>query len=1076
MKLRNFLFQIGVAFGATFSAFAQPANDNCAGAISLGTLPTPGACVSGLQNGTATTLNSQTTVGATSSNPYIYQTQCQGGGNMQTFALDTWYSFTASGTTANVALTGFPNANVAVWSGTCGNLLGRGCMILPAGGSGTLTVTQMTAGQTYYIQISGNTTSATDGSFTLAVDNDIDCNDCLLNSSITASPAPVNGGYQPGQQVQFCYTVNGWSQQNTNWFHGVQIAMGPGWTGTITNPIPAATVQNIAGPGSDGDWLFTTSSFNQNSNTWGQGFYFDTPDAGTAFNNNYGDDCNGAGCSWTFCWTQTVSSSCTPGTSLSVTVNTSGDGESGSWTSAACTDDAATVFTAVQICCAAPTMTSTPVTCLGGNNGTATATPGLGSAPWDFVWTNSAGTVVSSTNNVNGANTASNLVAGTYVVTVTDNNNCVSSNTVTVGPGINCTCLINSFTTNIGFCQADNTFPVSGTFTYSNAPSTGTLVVEVTTATGTYTQTFNPPFVNGTTYNYNITNAISDGSASTVEVYFTADPACTQLINFTAPASCGCAAQIGTFTSDIIGVSNNNYVLCYGDVIDIQTNNDWTAPAIANNPPGPTYSPGVSWLIYSCPPSVGLIPSATQDVANDPCLLGIMSDYDLNDLNDLAIINSFPPGTFTNNIVYYVPITMYSIPTGTYSYVNTTIPCYDLGTPYAVQYLPQILSTTSQTCTTVTATVSGGLPALNGSQFTTIAGSLTPANASFGNTTASNNGTFTINGLTPGQTYSFQFQDANGCPKTVTGTFQGSPTLSYPQSAYCQNNTNPSPTITGTVGGTYTGSPAGLSISSGTGVINLASSTAGTYTVTYTTPAVPGPACPATFVVTINPVPTVVVNSPTVCVGATATVTATPTPAGTYNYAWTVPGGASAPGNVATFGTTTAGTYSVIITNPTTGCVSTSASGTVTLNPLPTVTVNSPAVCAGSPATVTATPGSAGTYSYAWTIPAGATAPGNVSTFSTTVAGTYSVIITNTTTLCPSASASGTVTLNPLPIVVANDVSVCATSTVAVSASGANTYTWAPSTYLSSGSGSSVTFTPGVLPLIPFQELQLRVA
>lgn len=290
MKFRNFLFQIGVAFGATFSAFAQPANDNCAGAISLGTLPTPGACVSGLQNGTATTLNSQTTVGATSSNPYIYQTQCQGGGNMQTFALDTWYSFTASGTTANVALTGFPNANVAVWSGTCGNLLGRGCMILPAGGSGTLTVTQMTAGQTYYIQISGNTTSATDGSFTIAVDNDIDCNDCLLNSSITASPAPVNGGYQPGQQVQFCYTVSGWSQQNTNWFHGVQIAMGPGWTGTITNPIPASTVQSIPGPGSDGDWLFTTTSFNQNSNTWGQGFYFDTPDAGTTFKDNYGDD------------------------------------------------------------------------------------------------------------------------------------------------------------------------------------------------------------------------------------------------------------------------------------------------------------------------------------------------------------------------------------------------------------------------------------------------------------------------------------------------------------------------------------------------------------------------------------------------------------------------------------------------------------------------------------------------------------------------------------------------------------------------------------------------------------------
>ena len=197
----------------TSLVFAQPANDDCSGAINLGTLPTPGACISGLQNGNPVTLNNQTTVGATAASPYVYQTGCQGGGNMQTFALDTWYMFTATGTTANVNITGFPNANVALYAGTCGNLLGRGCTILPNGGSGTLTVTQIQQGQTYYIQVSGNTTSATDNSFSIAVDNDIDCNDCLLNATLTANPAPINGGYQPGQQVQFCYTINGWSQQ-----------------------------------------------------------------------------------------------------------------------------------------------------------------------------------------------------------------------------------------------------------------------------------------------------------------------------------------------------------------------------------------------------------------------------------------------------------------------------------------------------------------------------------------------------------------------------------------------------------------------------------------------------------------------------------------------------------------------------------------------------------------------------------------------------------------------------------------------------------------------------------------------
>lgn len=387
--------------------FAQPANDECAGAISLGTLPTPGACVSGLQNGAATTLNSQTTVAATAANPYIYQTACTGG-SMTTFALDTWYSFTASGTIANVNITGFPNANVALWSGTCGNLLGRGCSILPAGGSGTLTVTQIQPGQTYYIQVSGNTTTATDNNFSIAVDNDTDCNDCLLNASITANPAPVNGGYQPGQVVQFCYTVTGWSQQNTNWIHGVQLTLGAGWTGAVTGTVPATSLDL------NGSWLYYAASPGTvNGTAWGPGFYYDTNDGGTNPTNNYGDNCNGAACTWTFCWNLTVSNTCTPGASLAVTVNTSGDGESGSWTSAACVDDNATVFQAIQICCSAPTMAATPETCSGANDGTATATHGTGASPWDYVWTNASGTVVSSTNNSTAAtNTASGLAPG----------------------------------------------------------------------------------------------------------------------------------------------------------------------------------------------------------------------------------------------------------------------------------------------------------------------------------------------------------------------------------------------------------------------------------------------------------------------------------------------------------------------------------------------------------------------------------------------------------------------------------------------------------------------------------------
>jgi hypothetical protein len=218
----------------------------------------------------------------------------------------------------------------------------------------------------------------------------------------------------------------------------------------------------------------------------------------------------------------------------------------------------------------------------------------------------------------------------------------------------------------------------------------------------------------------------------------------------------------------------------------------------------------------------------------------------------------------------------------------------------------------------------------------------------------------------------------------------------------------------------------------------------------------------ASGVVTLDPLPTVTVNSPTVCQGASATVTATPGSVGTYSYAWTVPGSVTNPGNVATFTTIVAGTYSVVITNTVTNCVSLSASGAVTVNPNPTVTVNSPTVCQGASATVTATPGAAGTYSYAWT---GPTTIGNVATFTTTVAGTYSVVITNTVTTCVSASASGTVILDPLPTVTVNSPTVCqgaaATVTATPGAAGTYSYAWTVPT-LATNPGNVASFTTTV--------------
>jgi gliding motility-associated-like protein len=520
----------------------------------------------------------------------------------------------------------------------------------------------------------------------------------------------------------------------------------------------------------------------------------------------------------------------------------------------------------------------------------------------------------------------------------------------------------------------------------------------------------------------------------------------TEIANITV-SNCACDAQIGTYTADIVGVSTNNYVLCYGDVMDIQSNNDFTSPAeVLTIPPGPTYDPGIVWMLYSCPPTVGVTPTANVDVFDDPCNLGIISDYDLNAQNDMSIINSFPAGTFTDNVVYLIPLTAYSLVDNYYSYViNTNVPCYDMGTPYAVQYLPQIVPVISQDCTagTVSVLLTGGLPAVDGSQFSIVSGSITPATASAVISTASNGGTIKIGGLTNGQSFSFQVQDVNGCPKTISGTFTGlqNAGFSYAQTAYCKNVSNPSPTISGVAGGTFTSSPAGLSISASSGVINLSSSLTGTYTVTYTTP---GTSCQGTSTasITINPIPIINVADQAICQGQNVTLSGN----GADTYSWT--GGIN---NGVQFTPTSSNSYTVTGTITATGCSSTDVAA-VNVSNLPGVDAgNDQTICQGQSVTLNG----AGANSYSWN-----NGVSNGVSFTPAV-GSVTYTVTGTGTGGCTGQDQVIVVVNASPVITANDVTVCPGGTVTVNASGGNTYSWSPTTSLSSGTGASVTFTAG---------------
>jgi len=129
--------------------------------------------------------------------------------------------------------------------------------------------------------------------------------------------------------------------------------------------------------------------------------------------------------------------------------------------------------------------------------------------------------------------------------------------------------------------------------------------------------------------------------------------------------------------------------------------------------------------------------------------------------------------------------------------------------------------------------------------------------------------------------YTVTVTDANGCTATDNVSVTVSPltitTVTYPGAPYCKNNTTPQvPTIAGTTGGTYSASPAGLSFNTSTGAIVPSTSTAGTYTITYTVAA--AGICPSfsvTQTVVINNIP----NAPTItpalpCVGPALNFTA----------------------------------------------------------------------------------------------------------------------------------------------------------------------------------------------------------
>ncbi len=658
-------------------------------------------------------------------------------------------------------------------------------------------------------------------------------------------------------------------------------------------------------------------------------------------------------------------------------------------------------------------VTSSPV-CVGAN-ATVTATPSL-PGNYLYVWT-----VPSGATNPGNVASFSTAVPGTYsVVATTTTTNCASASTSTTVV-VNPLPTVNVTLVNETICPGESAvvtaLPVLvGTYDFAWTVPTG---VPAPGNVSTFTATI------AGVYSVIITNTVTTCASTPASATLIVSPLPT--VTAASPPVCQGDTALVTATPGTPG--NYNYV--------------WIVPSGAVNPgnvdsfstsvPG-TYSVTLTDTVTNCQST-----SASTTVTINPIPAVAATSAPVCSGVD-ATVTATPsvPGNYT--YVWTVPSgatnpgstnTFTTAVSGNYSVTITdtvtNCPSVSADVTVVINATPTVTVTSSSICATgiATVTATAGVPGNYSYVWTVPAGVTDPGNVdSFTTATAG--------------TYSVQVTDLiTGCVSTTSGsvTINPLPTVTVNSPSVCPGV---DATIIATPAnpGTYSYSwtvPAGATNPGN--VSTFSTSVLGTYSVIVTDLVTTCQSLTASGVVIASPIPTVTVNDTSICSGNTATVIATPdsgSPAD-YSYVWTVPSGVANPGNVSSFDTSTAGIYGVVVTNIATTCVSVIDFGTVVINPTPTVTVNSASICAGSNATITAAPSVPGTYNYSWSVPSGATDPGNVVSFVTSLAGSYSVTITDTTTNCPSTSATGTVTINPLPTAaVSSSGTVCSESSAII--------------------------------------------
>ncbi len=387
-------------------------------------------------------------------------------------------------------------------------------------------------------------------------------------------------------------------------------------------------------------------------------------------------------------------------------------------------------------------------------------------------------------------------------------------------------CDITTTATPTACVSPGNTYSVSGVITFTDEPTTGTLIVEDCNGNST---TFSAPFTSP--QNYTITGIPSNGLSCDITAYFSDAPTCSSTTTYQSPAPCNCtppsitindlticASETADLANAVDPISDPATITYYNTQTDADNATNTTGGLVTNagsywiraeNPNDPT-----CYVVLEVQVSVTTV-TYTASITDENC-------NGQDGIIDLTVTSGLSPYTYSidNGISTQANGTFTGISAGVYQIeITDDNGCKGTGT----EIVANIGGPTIDQLNFINPSCNG---VCDGEIETTVSGGSLPYTYSWFNANGDPIGTnaASITGLCSG-VYTVEISDAAGiCPitSTITLTDPSLSDASFSLTNYCEGHANKA-IITGDVGGTFSFNPSvndGATIDSITGEIS----------------------------------------------------------------------------------------------------------------------------------------------------------------------------------------------------------------------------------------------------------------